>query len=139
MPTMWLSDTQKIGVAFCSGGGLFLMGGVMMFFDRAMLAMGNILFLIGLTLIIGTTKTVAFFARKQKWKGTLAFVLGISLILMRWAFFGFVIELYGILVLFGDFFATIAGFVGNIPVVGPYIARALEAVSGARRNADLPV
>ncbi|KAG9379288.1 Got1 family protein [Pyrenophora tritici-repentis] len=42
MPTMWLSDTQKIGVAFCSGGGLFLMGGVMMFFDRAMLAMGNV-------------------------------------------------------------------------------------------------
>ncbi|KAF1842596.1 Got1-domain-containing protein [Cucurbitaria berberidis CBS 394.84] len=139
MPTMWLSDTQKIGVAFCSGGGLFLMGGVMMFFDRAMLAMGNILFIIGLTLIIGTTKTIAFFARKQKWKGTLAFTAGITLILMRWAFIGFVVEMYGILVLFGDFFATIAGFVGNIPVIGPYIARGLEAISGARRNADLPV
>ncbi|KAI8936817.1 hypothetical protein NX059_006056 [Plenodomus lindquistii] len=115
------------------------MGGVMMFFDRAMLAMGNILFLIGLTLIIGTTKTLAFFARKQKWKGTLAFTAGISLILMRWAFFGFIIELYGILVLFGDFFATIAGFVGNIPVVGPYIARGLEALGGARQSGDLPV
>ncbi|TGO63164.1 hypothetical protein BOTNAR_0104g00120 [Botryotinia narcissicola] len=42
MPTMWLSDSQKIGVAFCSGGGFFLIGGVMMFFDRAMLAMGNV-------------------------------------------------------------------------------------------------
>jgi hypothetical protein len=99
----------------------------------------QILFIIGLTLIIGTTKTIAFFARKQKWKGTLAFVAGISLILMRWAFIGFIIELYGILVLFGDFLATIAGFVNNVPVVGPYIARALEAIGGARRNADLPV
>ncbi|KAF2745107.1 Got1-domain-containing protein [Sporormia fimetaria CBS 119925] len=132
MPTMWLSDTQKIGVAFCSGGGFFLLGGVMMFFDRAMLAMGNILFLIGLTLIIGLQKTAAFFARRQKWKGTAAFAAGITLILLRWPFFGFLIELYGILVLFGDFFATIAGFVGNVPVVGPYIARALEKVSGAR-------
>ncbi|KAI4697519.1 uncharacterized protein J4E84_000649 [Alternaria hordeiaustralica] len=101
--------------------------------------MGNILFLIGLTLIIGTTKTVAFFARKQKWKGTVAFVAGISLILMRWAFIGFIIELYGILVLFGDFLMTIAGFVSNVPVIGPYIAKALETISGARRNADLPV
>ncbi|KAI4692827.1 uncharacterized protein J4E88_001195 [Alternaria novae-zelandiae] len=100
--------------------------------------MGNILFLIGLTLIIGTTKTVAFFARKQKWKGTVAFVAGISLILMRWAFIGFIIELYGILVLFGDFLMTIAGFVSNVPVIGPYIAKALETISGARRNADLP-
>jgi len=58
---------------------------------------------------------------------------------MRWAFVGFVIELYGILVLFGDFLATIAGFVSNVPVVGPYIARALKAISGARRNADVPV
>ncbi|KAF2115841.1 vesicle transport protein [Lophiotrema nucula] len=139
MPTMWLSDSQKIGVAFCSGGGFFLLGGVMMFFDRAMLAMGNILFLIGLTLIIGVQKTAAFFARRQKWKGTAAFCAGIALILLRWPFFGFLIELYGILVLFGDFFATIAGFVGNVPVVGPYIAQALEKISGARRNADLPV
>ncbi|KAF1933052.1 Got1 family protein [Didymella exigua CBS 183.55] len=133
---MWLSDTQKIGVAFCSGGGLFLMGGVMMFFDRAMLAMGNILFLIGLTLIIGTQKTLAFFARRQKWKGTAAFALGITLILMRWAFFGFLIELYGILVLFGDFFATIAGFAGGIPIVGPYIAKALNSLGGASAAAN---
>lgn len=103
------------------------------------LAMGNILFLIGLTLIIGFQKTLSFFARRQKWKGTAAFTAGIVLILLRWAFFGFLIELYGILVLFGDFFATIAGFVGNIPVVGPYIARALERVGAVQRNSELPV
>ena len=101
----------------------------MMFFDRAMLAMGNILFIIGLTLIIGPQKTITFFfSRPSKYKGTAAFIAGITLILLRWPFFGFLIELYGILVLFGDFFATIAGFVGNVPVVGPYIARALEKV-----------
>ncbi|XTI84887.1 Got1-domain-containing protein [Cenococcum geophilum] len=139
MPTMWLSDSQKIGVAFCSGGGFFLLGGVMMFFDRAMLAMGNILFLCGLTLIIGLQKTALFFARRQKLKGTAAFTVGILLILFKWPLVGFLVELYGIFVLFGDFFATIAGFVGNIPVVGPYIAQALEKISGGRRNAELPV
>jgi len=136
---MWLSDMQKIGVAFCSGGGLFLFGGVLMFFDRAMLAMGNILFIIGLTLIIGLQKTFVFFARRQKWKGTAAFLGGITLILLRWPLTGFLVELYGIFVLFGDFFATIGSFAGNIPVVGPYIQMFLERISGGRRNAELPV
>ncbi|KAH0383892.1 hypothetical protein KCU89_g17328, partial [Aureobasidium melanogenum] len=77
MPTMWLSDSQKIGVAFCSGGGFFLIGGVIMFFDRAMLAMGNILFLAGITLLLGVQRTFLFFARRQKIKGTAAFVAGI--------------------------------------------------------------
>jgi hypothetical protein len=80
-----------------------------------------------------------FFARKQKLKGTAAFVAGIALILLRWPLIGFLVELYGIFVLFGDFFATIASFAGNIPVVGPYIQQALNRASGGRRNAELPV
>lgn len=139
MPPMWLSDSQKIGVAFCSGGGFFLIGGVMMFFDRAMLAMGNILFLLGLTLVIGLQKTAVFFARRQKLKGTGAFAAGILLILLRWPLTGFLIELYGIFVLFGDFFSTIGGFAGNIPVVGPYLQLALERAGRGQRNAELPV
>ncbi|KAK0619797.1 Got1 family protein [Immersiella caudata] len=137
--SMWLSDSQKIGVAFCSGGGFFLIGGVMLFFDRAMLAMGNILFLIGLTIIIGPQKTMVFFARKQKLKGTAAFFGGLTLILMRWTFIGFLVELYGIMVLFGDFLGTIAGFARNVPIVGPYIGIAIDKVGLGRRNAELPV
>jgi len=110
-----------------------------MFFDRAMLAMGNILFILGLTLIIGPQKTALFFARRQKIKGTAAFAAGILMILFRWPLIGFLVELYGIFILFGDFFATIGGFVRNIPVVGPYIAEALERLGGGRRNAELPV
>ncbi|KAB2579817.1 Protein transport protein GOT1 [Lasiodiplodia hormozganensis] len=139
MPSFWLSDSQKIGVAFCSGGGFFLLAGVMMFFDRALLAMGNILFICGLTLLIGLQKTLLFFARRQKIAGTAAFVTGILLILLRWPLIGFCVELYGIFVLFGDFFATIAGFVRPIPYVGPYAANFLERISGGRRNSELPV
>lgn len=139
MSSMWLTDSQKIGVAFCSGGGFFLIGGVILFFDRAMLAMGNILFIFGLVLIIGLQKTAIFFARRQKLKGTAAFTSGIALILLRWPLFGFLIELYGIFVLFGDFFATIGSFAGNIPIIGPYLQIIFKKASGGRRNAELPV
>ncbi|KAK1988025.1 Got1-like family protein [Colletotrichum cereale] len=139
MSSMWMSDTQKIGVIFCSGGGFFLIGGVMLFFDRAMLAMGNILFLIGLTIIIGPQKTLLFFARKQKARGTAAFFAGLALILLRWPLIGFCVELYGIMVLFGDFLGTIAAFARNIPVIGPYIGAAVDRSGVGRRNAELPV
>lgn len=57
---------------------------------------------------------------------------------------GFVVQLYGMFVLFGEFFKTIAGFAYNVPVVGPFLAKALNAAgekAGAdeRRHKDLPV
>jgi len=103
----------------------------------ALLSLRQILFLIGLTLIIGIQKTFVFFARRQKLKGTAAFMGGILLILIRWPLTGFLIELYGIFVLFGDFFATIASFAGNIPIVGPYIQMLLQKISSGRRNAGV--
>ncbi|GAB7363160.1 hypothetical protein MBLNU230_g3444t1 [Neophaeotheca triangularis] len=168
MPSYWLTDSQststqppplpplsnpenkiltprtEIGVAFCSGGGFFLLLGLILFFDRALLAMGNILFLLGITLLLGPSRTFLFFARKQKWRGSLAFWAGVGLILMRWTFVGFVVECYGIFVLFGEFFKTIAGFAYNIPVVGPYLARGLQvagdkAGANERAHKDLPV
>lgn len=101
----------------------------------------QILFLIGLTVIIGPQKTALFFARRQKAKGTAAFFGGLLLILLRWPLVGFLVELYGILVLFGDFLGTIAGFARNLPVVGPYIGMAVDrtGLGASRRNADLPV
>jgi hypothetical protein len=100
----------------------------------------QILFLIGLTIIIGPAKTLLFFARKQKAKGTAAFFGGLALILLRWPLVGFCVELYGIMVLFGDFLGTIASFARNAPVVGPYISMALDRTGlGRRSNAELPV
>ena len=76
--------------------------GLLLFLDRALLAMGNILFLIGITLLLGPSRTFLFFARKSKWRGTLAFWSGIALIVARWTLIGFLVESYGIFILFGE-------------------------------------
>lgn len=103
----------------------------------------QILFLAGITLLLGVQRTFLFFARRQKIKGTAAFVAGIILILLRWPLIGFLVEIYGIFILFGEFFKTIAGFAYNIPVVGPYLARGLqkagEKAGEGNKNKDLPV
>lgn len=103
----------------------------------------QILFLAGITLLLGPTKTFLFFARRQKLRGSLAFLAGLLLILFRWPLVGFVVEGYGVFILFGEFFKTIAGFAYNVPVIGPYLARGLQ-VAGEKagdtgRGRELPV
>ena len=94
--------------------------GVVLFFDGALLALGNvcsvrhscdlcrlsvsfpqILFLGGLGLIIGPQKTFYFFSRKNKLRGTLCFFGGILLVFIKWPFFGVILETFGFLNLFG--------------------------------------
>lgn len=53
------------------------------------------------------------------------------LILLRWPLIGFVVEIYGLFVLFGEFFKTMAGFAYSVPVVGPLLARGLQRAGDA--------
>ncbi|ODQ80532.1 hypothetical protein BABINDRAFT_47552 [Babjeviella inositovora NRRL Y-12698] len=138
---IWLSELQKFGVAFTAAGVLFFIFGVLTFFDAALLALGNILFVIGLILIIGPQKTVAFFTRPQKRRGTICFVIGIMLILSKRSFIGFFVECFGILGLFGDFFAVVVQFLRSLPYIGdvlshPAVAPFIDRIAGVNH---LPV
>jgi hypothetical protein len=59
------------------------------------------LFLSGLTLIIGPHKTFYFFARKQKLRGTACFLGGVMLVFFKYPFIGMIVETFGFLNLFG--------------------------------------
>lgn len=96
--------------------------GILTFFDRSLLAMGNVLFMIGLVLIVGPQKTAFFFGRPQKLRASLCFLFGILLILLKHSFFGFLIESFGILGLFGEFFATMVQFLRSLPYIGPILS-----------------
>ncbi|KAF8265048.1 putative GOT1-membrane protein required for ER to Golgi transport [Lactarius quietus] len=136
---MWLTDMQKIGVGLTSFGGLFMMLGVMLFFDGALLALGNILFLGGLFLIIGPQKTFYFFARRNKLRGTACFLGGILLVFFKWPTIGVLVEMFGFLNLFGDFFPVILTFLRQLPFIGqflnlPYVRPLVDRFSGSRTS-----
>ncbi|KAH9961485.1 vesicle transport protein [Russula dissimulans] len=136
---MWLTDMQKIGVGLTSFGVFFMMLGVMLFFDGALLALGNILFLGGLFLIIGPQKTFYFFARKNKLRGTACFLGGILLVFLKWPTIGVLVEMFGFLNLFGDFFPVILTFLRQLPFIGqllnfPYIRSFLDRLAGSRTS-----
>ncbi|KAF9059796.1 Got1-domain-containing protein [Rhodocollybia butyracea] len=137
---MWLTDGQKIGVALTTFGALFMLLGVMLFFDGALLALGNILFVSGLTLIIGPRKTFYFFARREKLRGTICFLGGILMVFFKWPFFGMIVETFGFLNLFGDFFPVVITFMRQLPFIGtllslPGVRTIVDKISGSRTSA----
>ncbi len=97
----WVTDNRKIGIGLTCFGSLFLVMGVMFFFDRGLLLLGNTLFLAGITALIGAKKTVKFFLNPAKIRGTLCFIIGILLVVLKFPIFGILVESFGIINLFG--------------------------------------
>merc|ERR1712091_403846 len=75
---MGLEDRRKIGIGLTGFGVLFTFLGIVLFFDRALLSMGNLLFISGVALTIGPNATVKFFLRKRNMKGSVAFFAGVG-------------------------------------------------------------
>jgi hypothetical protein len=94
----------EIGVGLTGAGCLFFVLGTMLLLDRALLTLGNILFVSGVVLIIGPMRAASFFAQPRRRKGAVCFFAGIALVLWGWTIVGMGVEAFGFVNLFGDFF-----------------------------------
>ncbi|KRZ72078.1 putative Golgi transport protein 1 [Trichinella papuae] len=113
-----ITDCQKIGVGLAGFGIAFIFFGVLFFFDKGLLAIGNILFISGLTFVIGIERTGRFFFQSHKIKGTVFFFSGIIIVLFGWPVVGMLVESYGFFSLFGGFIPTAVNFLRRIPIIG---------------------
>ncbi|XP_072855833.2 vesicle transport protein GOT1B isoform X2 [Pogona vitticeps] len=113
-----LTDTQKIGMGLTGFGVFFLFFGMILFFDKALLAIGNVLFVAGLAFVIGLERTFRFFFQKHKMKATGFFLGGVLIVLIGWPLIGMVLEIYGFFLLFRGFFPVVIGFIRRVPVLG---------------------
>eukprot|EP00249_Psilotum_nudum_P008970 c21626_g1_i1 orf=426-848(-) len=118
MLTFEMNDRKKIGIGLTGFGVLFTFLGMIFFFDKGLIAMGNILFMSGLALTIGLKSTASFFLKGRNYKGSISFGVGFLLVLVGWAFVGIIIEAYGFVVLFSGFLPTVMVFLSRVPVIG---------------------
>lgn len=113
-----ISDTQKIGLGLAGFGIAFLFFGVVLLFDKGLLAVGNLLFISGLTFIIGIERTFWFFFQRHKIKASGAFFTGILVVLLGWPLVGMIIETYGFILLFRGFIPATIAFLSRVPGLG---------------------
>ena len=69
-------------------------------------------------LVIGVQSTVSFFFQAKKWKGTTCFLGGILLVLIGWPIIGILVELFGFINLFGNFFPNVLRVASRLPIIG---------------------
>ncbi|CAH8493982.1 unnamed protein product [Schistosoma turkestanicum] len=112
------SDFQKIGLGLLAFGVAFLCLGVLFFFDAALLALGNVLFLGGIGCLIGLQKACSFFFRRTSVKGAVFFFGGITVVMFGFPFIGMLLEIYGMTNLFSKFIPVAIKFLYGVPVIG---------------------
>ncbi|XP_073062114.1 vesicle transport protein GOT1-like isoform X1 [Primulina eburnea] len=118
MMSFEMNDRKKIGLGLTGFGVFFSFLGIIFFFDKGLLAMGNILFISGVALTIGLKSSMQFFLRSSNFKGSVSFGVGFFLVIIGWPVLGMIIESYGFIVLFSGFWPTVAVFLQKIPVIG---------------------
>ncbi|KAK4440443.1 Vesicle transport protein GOT1 [Sesamum alatum] len=136
MVSFEMNDRKKIGLGLTGFGVFFSFLGIIFLFDKGLIAIGNILFLSGVTLTIGLKSSMQFFMKPSNFKGTVSFGLGFILVIIGWPIIGMIIEAYGFVVLFSGFWPTLAVFLQKIPVLGwllqqPFV-RSAEKIYDAR-------
>ena len=100
----------------------FYLLGIIFLFDRAILIIANILFIIGMVQMIGFGGTVAFFTKPRNIKKSVVFFIGLFIMaVLRWAFVGAIVQLYSLFLLFKGFMPILWEWIFNIPGVGPWL------------------
>ena len=112
------SSSLEIGIGLCLIGSVCIFLGVMFMFERTLLSLGNLSFMVGLMFLLGYQKTIKFFFRREKKIASFCFFLGFFLVLFGWAFIGSVIQLYGFWKLFSAFIPNVIHSLKMIPGVG---------------------
>uniref|UniRef100_A0A674CWD0 Golgi transport 1Bb n=1 Tax=Salmo trutta TaxID=8032 RepID=A0A674CWD0_SALTR len=88
----------------------------------------HILFVAGLSFVIGLERTFKFFFQRHKFKATSFFLGGVLVVLIGWPIIGVVLEIYGFFLLFRGFFPVAVGFIRRVPVLGSILN--LPGISG---------
>lgn len=115
------ADNSKIGMFLVMAGLASYSTGVIFLFDRGLMLLGNICFLFGISLLIGVMGALSFFTKRGKFKASVFFFSGLFLIVLRLAFIGGLLQLWGLFSLFYSFLPHLFEWILSIPGIGPFL------------------
>lgn len=121
VPDFLKQGDRKIGLSLLASGLSFTLLGVALMFNRTIMRVGNLLFIAGVPMTLGPSRTVAYFVQPEKMRATFCLASGIFLVFMGRPFFGIALEIFGLLNLFGNMFPFLMVFLKQIPLLGPLL------------------
>jgi ABC-type Co2+ transport system permease subunit len=136
------NDPRMIGMGLSGLGVFFSFVGILLFLDKGLIALGNIMFLTGIPMTIGVPSTVKFFTKKKHRVGSACFLGGTLLILLSWTLVGLLVQGYGFWRLFAAFIPTVLQYARKVPYVSqvlnlPLVKNVLNKIAPAS-GAQLP-
>jgi hypothetical protein len=90
-------------------------------FHAGLIALGNIMFLVGIPLTIGVPDTIKFFAMRKRRVGSVSFLGGTFLILIGWTLVGLIVQGYGFWRLFATFIPTVLQYARKVPYLSTFL------------------
>mmetsp|Transcript_12965 Transcript_12965/g.17071 ORF Transcript_12965/g.17071 Transcript_12965/m.17071 type:complete len:273 (+) Transcript_12965:37-855(+) len=112
------SGQRKTGFTLVGAGMVFTILGMSLFFEKNLLRIGNLMLLTGLTLVIGPGRTVGWFSAKERIRATSTFLVGVFFVFIGKPVIGMLLEIFGFLNLFGNFFPLVFSLLKKMPFVG---------------------
>merc|ERR1740123_1448129 len=110
-----------IGVGLIGLSAFFFTLSFIMMLDRGFLILANLSFFIGVVTLIGISNAFGFFFRDSKRKASACYFAGLLIIIFGYTLIGFILQIYGIFLLFKDFIKIAFSYVQNMPLIGPLV------------------
>ena len=119
---MLFSDSNKIGMFLVLTGLSSYLLGLLLLFDRSLLLIGNLCFIVGIFVLVGLLGGLTFFTSKGKLAGSVYFFIGFTAITFKWAFVGALVQLIGLYGMFRSFLPFLFEYLMGVPVLGPFLS-----------------
>ena len=113
---------RQIGLALLSSGLVVTMLGVSLFFNKTLMRLGNLLFIAGVPMTVGPSRTISYFVKPEKFRAKACLCVGIFLVLVGSPVSGIALEIFGLLNLFGNMFPVIMVLAKQLPFIGPILS-----------------
>ena len=136
LPSIFKTGDCRIGLTLVGAGSVISMLGISLFLNKALLRLGNLLFITSVVVTMGLSRTAAFFLKPKNLRATVCLGIGIVLVVIGSPVFRMILEVFGLLNLFGNMFPVIMAVAKTMPGIGPILTNAKEktGAAGSRRN-----
>mmetsp|Transcript_26700 Transcript_26700/g.38176 ORF Transcript_26700/g.38176 Transcript_26700/m.38176 type:complete len:235 (+) Transcript_26700:2377-3081(+) len=117
-----LKNQKQLGAVLLGVGFLLSLMGIMLFFEGNLMRIGNICFIAGIFLLIGPSRVSGYFLNESRLQATTISGIGVLLVLFGKPKIGILIEIFGLLNLFGNMFPLLLALGKKMPIIGDVLS-----------------